>query len=228
MTYRCTTIYFFWGLCLWCLQSVSPFSPVARISQRLLWNCSHFSLLKAGHPERLPDKVPVSPGLLPLSFFQSVRAKVPESGQCSYISGSYSVCSPFFHFRGDRPLHNVQSHIFRSLMEVLTICFVTSSSVVFQKVLLNVLLLPRCNHSFRPWFLMLLLYSGYARRLFPNITFFWGCFCKIVPAWSLMTVSLAQCRNGTVGHPSVGDSQLLLATTIALGPFLQLSGEPYD
>jgi hypothetical protein len=54
--------------------------------------------------------------------------KTFESGQCSYISGSYSVCSLFFRFGRGRPLHNVLTFTFRSLMEVPTICFATSNS----------------------------------------------------------------------------------------------------
>jgi hypothetical protein len=95
--------------------------------------------------------------------------KNSENGQCSYISGSYFVCSLFFRFGGGRLLHNVQSINFRSLIEVRTICFATSSSTLYLKVLLSVLLLLRYNRSFRPWFLMPLLHSGCAQHPFPNI-----------------------------------------------------------
>jgi hypothetical protein len=51
------------------------------------------------------------------------------------------VCPLFLHFGGGQTLHNVQSLIFRSLMEVQTICFVTSSSSVFLKILPSAALL---------------------------------------------------------------------------------------
>jgi hypothetical protein len=79
------------------------------------------------------------------------------------------VCSFFFYFVGGWPLHNVQSLILCSPVEVLTMCFVISSSVTCLKVLLSVLLLPRHNHSSWPWSLIPLMHSGCAWRLFPNI-----------------------------------------------------------
>jgi hypothetical protein len=65
-----------------------------------------------------------------------------KSAQCTHMYGSYTVCHLFFSFGGGRPLHNVQSLIF-SLMDVPTICIVTSSSTVFLKILPSVVLLPR-------------------------------------------------------------------------------------
>jgi hypothetical protein len=38
---------------------------------------------------------------------------------------------------------------------------------------------------------------------------------------------LAQCRDGTAGHPSTGGRQLLPGRTISLGPSLRLSASPY-
>jgi hypothetical protein len=54
-------------------------------------------------------------------------------------------------------------------MEVPTVCFAISSCTVCLKVLLSVLLLPRSNCSFRPWFLMLLWHSSRAQHLFQNV-----------------------------------------------------------
>jgi hypothetical protein len=71
MAYGCTATFPFRGLCMWHLWSVSPFSPVARFSQWLLSNCSRCSLLKAAHPERFPHGMPVSPGVLPSTFFST-------------------------------------------------------------------------------------------------------------------------------------------------------------
>jgi hypothetical protein len=142
---------------------------VARFLQLLLSNCSHCSLLR--------------PLVLSSSLIgcQSVQvyphhpafplggSKSSESSQCSYISGFYPVCSLFFRFGGGQPLHNVLTFIFHSLIKVPTVFFTTSSSTVCLKVLLSVVLLPRCNRPFRPQFLMPLLYSGCARHLFLNV-----------------------------------------------------------
>jgi hypothetical protein len=57
----------FRGLCLRHLCLVLPSLPTARFSRCLLSNHSRFSLLKADHPKRLPDKARVSLGLLPSS-----------------------------------------------------------------------------------------------------------------------------------------------------------------
>jgi hypothetical protein len=66
-------------------------------------------------------------------------------------------------------LHHVLTFIFHSLMEVPTVCFAVSSCTVCLKVLLSVLLFPRCNRSFRPWSFMPLLHYGCARCLFLNV-----------------------------------------------------------
>jgi hypothetical protein len=75
------------------------------------------------------------------------------------------VSSRFFHFRRSQPLHNILTFIFRSLTEVLVVCFVISSCTVYLRVLLSALALPRCNPSFRPRFLMP-LHSGCAQHPF--------------------------------------------------------------
>jgi hypothetical protein len=56
----------------------------------------------------------------------------------------------------------------------------------------------------------------------PYLNFTFG----FVLCWSLTTVSFAWCRNGMVGHPSVGGDQLLPGSTIALGLFLWLLVAP--
>jgi hypothetical protein len=126
------------------------------------------------------------------------------------------VCSLVFRFGGVRPLHNVLTLIFRSLMEgVPTVCFAISRSTVFLKVLLSALLLPRRNRSITPLFLMPLLHSCCAQRLLPSVS-----YLGTPPSWSLTNLSLARCRNGTEGHPSEGGAQILPGLTIALGPNL--------
>jgi hypothetical protein len=57
-------------------------------------------------------------------------------------------CWLFFRFGGGRPLHNVQSVIFRILPEGLALGFTFSSTRAFLK-LLNALLLPRRNCSLK-------------------------------------------------------------------------------
>jgi hypothetical protein len=119
-----------------------------------------------------------------------------ESGQCSSVSGSYSVCSLFFHFGGGQPLHNVQSLIFCSLMEVLTVFFANSNLWVCPLASYNVSLLPRhgshlllhplmllpvilsflrCSCHLALRFLMPLLHSGLFHRLFSDISPLWPC-----------------------------------------------------
>jgi hypothetical protein len=92
------------------------------------------------------------------------NGKSSESGQCSY-----SVCSLLFRFGGGRLLHNVQTYIFRGLMEIPTVCLVIFSTTVWLLVLLSVLLLLRRNSSFRPRLLVPLLHSSYSRRLLPSV-----------------------------------------------------------
>lgn len=68
-------------------------------------------------------------------------------------------------------------------------------------------MLPTCSCCFRPRFLMPLLHSESFRRL----------------DWSFMTTSLMPCSSCKAGRLSEG----LPGSTIALGPFLQLSVAPY-
>jgi hypothetical protein len=72
-------------------------------------------------------------------FLRLVQSKVPRviSAPASMVLTTCAVS--FFHFWGGQPLHNVQSFILHSLMEVLTIYLTTSSSTVFLKILPDVL-----------------------------------------------------------------------------------------
>jgi hypothetical protein len=108
------------------------------------------------------------------------------------IYGSYSKASsrPFFRFGVARPLHNVLTFIFRSLMEVPTARFTTSNSRVCPRVSYNIFWLPkhsscislrpltplllvlsflRLNCCLEDWFLIPVMLFGCARRLFPNV-----------------------------------------------------------
>jgi hypothetical protein len=100
----------------------------------------------------------------------------------------------FFRFGGGRPLHTAQSLIVRGLMEVPTTCFATSSYKAFLMILLSVVLLPRRNRLLEPWFLIQVMLSGFAWRLFPNVHLF------EVP---LATLSLARffCRLCSIVGP---------------------------
>jgi hypothetical protein len=89
--------------------------------------------------------------------------------RCSHNSGSYSVCSLFLRFGGCRPLHNIQTFIFRSLMEVPTVCFRISSSTFGPKVLLNALLLPSSSRSCKSRSLISLLHSWLVRCLLSSV-----------------------------------------------------------
>jgi hypothetical protein len=113
---------------------------------------------------------PIAPSLSLLVTSQSVqvhRHHVPpvcavKSGECSYIYGSEFVSGLFFRFGVDQPLHNVLSLIFCSQIEVMTICFMISSSAVFLKILLSVVLFSRhCSHL-EPWFLVPVIPSSFA------------------------------------------------------------------
>jgi hypothetical protein len=106
-------------------------------------------------------------------FLQWVRPKVPRDvNSPNFITLSLSLVVSSF-VSEDRPLHNVLTFIFRSLMEVPTVCFATFYSTVVLKVLLSVFLLPRRNRHLEPRFLILVTLSGYARRLVPNDRAFW-------------------------------------------------------
>jgi hypothetical protein len=133
MVYRRTAIYFFQGLCLRALCSVSPSSR---------WLDLH---------RVYSQTAPTAPSLRPLGpsvwlrrwepvqvchhrFPPVATAKSSWSSQCSY-----SVRSFYFRFAGCRPLNNVQQLTLHSLIEVRTISFATSSSAVFLKMLPNIL-----------------------------------------------------------------------------------------
>jgi hypothetical protein len=79
-------------------------------------------------------------------------------GHTPYISGP---CSLFFRFGGGRPLHNVQTFIFRMLMQNSTARFAISSPITKRS----------CSFKSRP--LMLLLHSAFAPRPFLNVRPFW-------------------------------------------------------
>jgi hypothetical protein len=92
------------------------------------------------------------------------------SGQSSYIYGFCVVVSGLFlHSGSGWSLHNVQSFIFRILTEDPTVRFTTSSPMDFKDILLDVILLPRCNHCLEPSFLIPVMLSGSAQRLLLNV-----------------------------------------------------------
>jgi hypothetical protein len=62
----------------------------------------------------------------------------------------------------------------------------------------------------------------------PECLSFLGSLYNTVLAWLLMTMSLAQCRNGMAGQPSLGSRKFLPGPIITLGPFLQVWVVPYD
>jgi hypothetical protein len=76
----------------------------------------------------------------------------------SSIRRTVLLTSPFV-LVGDES-STMSCHIFSSPVENSITHFATSSLRVCLMVLLNVLLLPRCSCSLRPWFLMPLLHSG--------------------------------------------------------------------
>jgi hypothetical protein len=95
-----------------------------------------------------------------------------ESGQSSYISSSYSVCSLLFCFGGGLPFHNVQSLTFCNLLEIPTAHFMTSSSRVCPSASYNVFTLPRLNSCLllHPW-VPLLVVICFLRRSYLSIIF---------------------------------------------------------
>jgi hypothetical protein len=78
LSYRYTAISSFLRAVLAISVTGLTFLPVPNFSWWLLCNRSCCSHLKTAHPKRLPDKVPVSPGVLPVSFFRLLQAKVPR------------------------------------------------------------------------------------------------------------------------------------------------------
>jgi hypothetical protein len=233
MAHRRTAISIFLSALLAMSMLGLTFLPMAWFARCLLSNCSCCSLLTAARPERLPDKVPASPGLLPSSFFphhhtpqDAINKFLLLACVCSYIPGSYSVCSLFFPSGGGRPLHNVLTFIFRILTEDPTVRFTIFSPMFFLKFMPDVLSLPGCSCCLKSQFLVPLLRLCLARHLFSNLHAF-GVVYNIILAWPLMTASLAWCRNGMVGQPSSGSGKLLPRSIIALGLFLQLPVVPY-
>jgi hypothetical protein len=97
------------------------------------------------------------------------------------------IWSLFFHFGGGRPLHAIQSYIFRSLTEDSTARFATSSPRVCLTVLLYALSLPR-----RSCFLGL---GSLCRCCIPSLP------SSLLDRRSFMTAARTPCRNGTAGTP---------------------------
>jgi hypothetical protein len=120
------------------------FRPMARFAWCLLSNCSCCSLLKAAHHKRFPHRVPVGPGLSPSSSFGWCCQKFWEWSVLLHLW--LLLCRLFFCFRGDRPLHNVQSLIFHNLTEVPTTRFTTLNSRVCSRTSYNVLTPPRRSY----------------------------------------------------------------------------------
>jgi hypothetical protein len=86
MAYRHTTIYSFLRAVLATSVLGLTFLTIVRFSEKLLSSCSCCSLLKAAHPEWLPDKVPVGPGVPPSSFFPHYDAQQEANSKDSAFS----------------------------------------------------------------------------------------------------------------------------------------------
>jgi hypothetical protein len=160
---------------LFFLQSVLPSFPWAFFSRCSFSNRYHCSLLKCARPKRLPDKFSVNPGVQTSTVSVLCRSngggETIQSGWCSHISGSFyaNIASRFFfRFGGGRPLHNVQSLIFRNSTVDLAIRFAISRPVVFLKVSITFPVLSN-RRSFRSRFLIPLLHCCCARRLIPSV-----------------------------------------------------------
>jgi hypothetical protein len=116
--------------------------------------------LRPACPERFPNKFSVSLGyynhpkftsfslfsntIIPsfLIFLSFSLTHTHNSGGCnlwsgrySHLSSSYSVRDFFFHFGGGRPLHKVQSFVFRIPTTDLAVRSAISSLLVFLKIL---------------------------------------------------------------------------------------------
>jgi hypothetical protein len=100
--------FFFRGLCLWRLWSVSPFSPVTRFSRRLLFNRSRYSLLKTVRLEWPPDKVQAGPGVWYFSDRWNKSSRVVNAP----ISAAFALCvvSSFVSERADSSTMSHYSH----------------------------------------------------------------------------------------------------------------------
>jgi hypothetical protein len=190
---------------------------VAWFSWWLLSNCSRCFLLKAAHPEQFPCKVPVSPGLLPSFYFQLVWANLPIVINAptspaptlyavfSFVSEGANPSTISWHFPQPNgspncSLCNLQLY---GLPEALAECSPASQmQLLFQASV--------------PYAIVAYQFCPMSSLKCPSFS---GSFCNIVPAWSLTTMSLAQCRNGMVGHLSAGGSQLLPGPNVSLGSF---------
>jgi hypothetical protein len=160
--------------------------------------------------------------------------KTTSSGQCSYISGFYSVCSLFFLFRRaptppqcpvtcfSQPTGNPDCSLHDlSLRVSLTFPVLSSHScclLLRPLVPLTIALsflrrsCPLTSRSLMP-----LLHSSCARRLLPNVR------PSTALALPLKTASLTRCHSCTACHPSAGGGgQLLPGPNFPLGPFLLL------
>jgi hypothetical protein len=85
------------------------FAYSANVAQQLAYML-HWSLLESARPEPLPIRCQSVQVYQYHTTFPIGESISSESGQCSYISGSYSVCILFFRFGEGRLIHNVQSH----------------------------------------------------------------------------------------------------------------------
>jgi hypothetical protein len=70
---------------------------------------------------------------------------------------------------GGQLLHNILTFISHSPVKHSNICFSSSNSTVFLKILLNVPFLIRCNCSFRSQSLVELLQLGSTQRIFLTV-----------------------------------------------------------
>jgi hypothetical protein len=150
MAYRHTTISFLRNVLAMSVIGLT-FLPVAQFSRCLLSKCSCYSLLKAIRPKRLPDKMQASPGVLSSSSSGLCSHKFRQWSMLLHLWLLLCVLSLLLIWRR-HAFHNVQSLIFHNLMEVLTICFATSSSTIFLKNLL-------CPPASQTWLLSPVLSS---------------------------------------------------------------------
>jgi hypothetical protein len=194
---------------------------LARFARCLLSNCSCCCLLKAAHPEQLPDKLRASPGVPPSScFFDWWKQNflwwlvflyhwlllcvlsIPQCPDTHFSNPGYSLC-------------DLQPRVPLKVSLTFTVLSSCSCCLLLHPVkpLPVVLSFLRCSCWIVPRPLISLMPSSFAWCL-PKHSPFLGSSCNIVPAWSLV-----RCRNGMMGHPSAGGSQLLPGPTIAPGLF---------
>jgi hypothetical protein len=166
--------------------------------------------------------MPVGSGLLPSSFSQSVQAEDPRVANAPiYMALTLLLAVPFFFTGGGgvATLHNVLTLIFRSLMDVPTICFSSTNWWVCPPASYNVSWLSRrgsclllCPLISSPVLLSFLRRSCRPEpRSFISL-FHFCCSQHFLPnvrplgdplvtfsGWSLTTVSSTPWRNGTTG-----------------------------